>query len=59
MFRIEKDTLGEKQVPVDALYGIHALRARENCMITRKQLHNRVQTAIRAGILPHSPGSGG
>lgn len=30
MFRIEKDTLGEKQIPENALYGIHALRAKEN-----------------------------
>jgi aspartate ammonia-lyase len=30
MFRTEKDTLGEMQVPADALYGIHSLRAREN-----------------------------
>jgi aspartate ammonia-lyase len=30
MNRIEKDSLGEKQVPANALYGIHALRAREN-----------------------------
>lgn len=30
MFRSEKDTLGEKQIPSDALYGIHALRAKEN-----------------------------
>lgn len=30
MFRIEKDSLGEKQIPADALYGIHAARAREN-----------------------------
>lgn len=30
MYRIEKDTLGEKQIPEDALYGIHALRAKEN-----------------------------
>jgi len=30
MFRTEKDTLGEKQIPADALYGIHALRAKEN-----------------------------
>ncbi len=30
MFRIEKDTLGEKEIPLDALYGIHALRAKEN-----------------------------
>ena len=30
MFRTEKDSLGEKQIPADALYGIHALRAKEN-----------------------------
>jgi aspartate ammonia-lyase len=30
MYRTEKDTLGEKQVPADALYGINAVRAKEN-----------------------------
>jgi aspartate ammonia-lyase len=30
MYRIEKDSLGQKQIPSDALYGIHALRAKEN-----------------------------
>jgi aspartate ammonia-lyase len=30
MFRVEKDSLGEKKIPSDALYGIHALRAKEN-----------------------------
>lgn len=30
MYRIEKDALGERQIPADALYGIHALRAKEN-----------------------------
>ncbi len=30
MYRTEKDALGEKQIPIDALYGIHALRAKEN-----------------------------
>ena len=30
MYRIEKDSLGEKKIPADALYGIHALRAMEN-----------------------------
>jgi aspartate ammonia-lyase len=30
MYRIEKDSLGEKQIPAEALYGIHALRAKEN-----------------------------
>ena len=28
--RLEKDHLGERQVPEEALYGIHSLRAREN-----------------------------
>ncbi|MEI6047838.1 MAG: lyase family protein [Bacteroidota bacterium] len=30
MYRIEKDNLGEKQIPSDAFYGIHAVRAKEN-----------------------------
>ena len=30
MFRIEKDTLGQREIPSEALYGIHALRAKEN-----------------------------
>jgi aspartate ammonia-lyase len=30
MYRTEKDDIGEKQIPGDALYGIHAVRAREN-----------------------------
>jgi len=30
MFRTEKDSLGQKQILSDALYGIHALRAKEN-----------------------------
>ena len=30
MFRTEKDSLGKKEIPSDALYGIHALRAKEN-----------------------------
>jgi aspartate ammonia-lyase len=30
MFRIEKDSLGERQIQSEALYGIHSVRAREN-----------------------------
>jgi aspartate ammonia-lyase len=30
IYRIEKDALGEKNVPADALYGIHAVRAKDN-----------------------------
>ncbi|HEX7940093.1 MAG TPA: aspartate ammonia-lyase [Gemmatimonadaceae bacterium] len=33
-FRTEKDPLGEKQVPVDALYGVQTLRAMENFPIS-------------------------
>jgi aspartate ammonia-lyase len=30
LYRIESDTLGQKEIPSDALYGIHSLRAKEN-----------------------------
>ncbi len=30
MYRIEKDSLGQKEIPSDALYGIHSVRAHEN-----------------------------
>lgn len=30
MYRLESDSLGQKQIPSDALYGIHAVRAKEN-----------------------------
>jgi aspartate ammonia-lyase len=30
MNRIEKDSIGQRQIPSDALYGIHSVRAREN-----------------------------
>ena len=33
-FRIERDLLGEREVPIDAYYGVHTLRARENFQIT-------------------------
>lgn len=44
-FRIEKDFLGEKQVPADAYYGIQTLRAVENFPITGVPVHG---TLIRA-----------
>ncbi|HEY5169073.1 MAG TPA: aspartate ammonia-lyase [Thermoleophilia bacterium] len=33
-YRVEHDLLGDREVPVDAYYGIHTLRARENFPIT-------------------------
>lgn len=38
-FRIEKDSLGEKQVPARAYYGIQSLRAAENFPISRHKAH--------------------
>ena len=38
-FRLEHDSVGEKQVPADAYYGVHSLRAYENFQITGHKVH--------------------
>ncbi|MHA8110438.1 aspartate ammonia-lyase [Lactobacillaceae bacterium Melli_B4] len=38
--RIEKDCVGEMEVPDDALYGIHTLRATRNFPITKERTHS-------------------
>ncbi len=38
-FRIEKDSLGEVQVPYDALYGVQTVRATQNFPITHLRTH--------------------
>ena len=35
-YRIEKDQLGELQVPAEAYYGIETLRGKENFEITKR-----------------------
>lgn len=35
-YRIEKDSLGEKQIPAEAYYGIQTLRSKENFEITKR-----------------------
>jgi aspartate ammonia-lyase len=40
--RIEKDLLGEKQVPANALYGIHTVRATENFPLSGRKVHPRL-----------------
>lgn len=37
--RLEADSIGTKEVPADALYGVQSLRARENFDITGEYLH--------------------
>ena len=38
MYRVEKDSIGSKQVPVDAYYGVQSLRGYENFQITGQRL---------------------
>lgn len=44
--RIEKDFLGEKEVPMDAYYGIQTLRAVENFPITGYRIHEDLIKAM-------------
>ena len=37
--RLESDSIGEKQVPADAYYGVQSMRAMENFSITGGRLH--------------------
>ncbi len=45
-YRIEKDAIGEKQVPVDAYYGVQSLRAYENFKISGTKVHPEMVTGI-------------
>jgi len=37
-FRVEKDFLGEKQIPIDVLWGIHTSRALENFSLSEQKI---------------------
>lgn len=41
-FRIEKDSIGEKEIPADAYYGINAARGAENFNITGRTIHKEL-----------------
>jgi aspartate ammonia-lyase len=45
-YRIEKDFLGEKEIPVDVYYGIQTLRAVENFPITGYRIHEELIKAL-------------
>lgn len=45
-YRLEKDFLGEKQVPNNAYYGIQTMRAIENFPITGYRIHDDLITAM-------------
>ncbi len=38
MYRIEKDSVGELEIPIDSYYGVHSLRAKINFPITNQSL---------------------
>ena len=45
-FRIERDSIGEKEIPADAYYGINAARGAENFTITGRLIHKELIIAL-------------
>jgi aspartate ammonia-lyase len=45
-YRIEYDSIGAKEVPVDAYYGVQTLRAYENFKISGRKVHGELIKAI-------------
>ncbi|NLW52806.1 MAG: aspartate ammonia-lyase [Tissierellia bacterium] len=45
-YRIETDSVGEKNVPNDALYGVHTLRGLENFNITGETIHEELINSL-------------
>ena len=45
-YRIEKDSIGTKEVPADAYYGVQSLRAMENFSITGGMLHKEMINSL-------------
>ncbi|WP_286884766.1 lyase family protein, partial [Aneurinibacillus sp. UBA3580] len=45
-YRIEKDFLGEKEVPIHAYYGVQTMRAVENFPITGYRIHESLIVAM-------------
>ena len=45
-YRTERDSVGDKQVPLDAYYGVQSLRAAENFPITGLNMHPEIVNSI-------------
>ncbi len=45
-FRVEKDLLGEKKVPVKSYYGIHTVRAMENFPLSERRVSTELVRAL-------------
>ena len=48
-YRTETDLLGSKEIPAEALWGIHTLRAIENFQISGRPVHAELVKAYGAG----------
>ncbi|SDM22957.1 aspartate ammonia-lyase [Halarsenatibacter silvermanii] len=44
--RIEEDSIGKKEIPAGAYYGVHSLRAAENFQITDLNIHPRLVRSL-------------
>ena len=45
-YRIEHDSIGEKQVPINAYYGVQSLRGKENFSISGQTMHVEMIKAL-------------
>ena len=45
-YRLEHDSIGEKQVPAEAYYGVQTLRAAENFHITGLDMHPEMLVSV-------------
>lgn len=45
-YRVESDSIGTKEVPADAYYGVQTLRARENFYITGLKMHPELINSV-------------
>ena len=45
-YRVEHDSIGEKQVPINAYYGVQTLRAAENFFITGLKMHPELINSV-------------
>ena len=54
-YRIEKDFLGEKQIPADAYYGVQTQRGKDNFLITGTPM-SEISQRIFDAIIRHASG---
>ncbi|MEW6228257.1 MAG: aspartate ammonia-lyase, partial [Bacillota bacterium] len=46
LYRVERDLLGQREIPQEAYYGIHTLRAKENFAVSGMPVHRDLIWAL-------------